>query len=189
MALFGEKYGDRYAWSRFPASARSCAAARTSTARAISASVQDRLEGSISAGVRRIEAITGEGALDAFRRRASALARVSDALHTRPEELVDHVEKLVERQRAAREAARRNEDEGGAGAGRPRRAGCPRDQGRQGGGHGASTAWTARRLRALVDSLRNKWKTAVVVLAATEDGNVSIVSAVTKDLTVEGARG
>jgi alanyl-tRNA synthetase len=38
-------------------------------------------------------------------------------------------------------------------------------------------------LRTLVDSLRNKWKTAVVVLASTEDGNVSIVSAVTKDLT------
>jgi alanyl-tRNA synthetase len=38
-------------------------------------------------------------------------------------------------------------------------------------------------LRALADSLRNKWKTAVVVLASTEDSTVSIVSAVTKDLT------
>jgi alanyl-tRNA synthetase len=38
-------------------------------------------------------------------------------------------------------------------------------------------------LRTLVDSLRNKWKTAVVVLATVEDGNVAIVSGVTKDLT------
>ena len=38
-------------------------------------------------------------------------------------------------------------------------------------------------MRSLADSLRNKWKSAVVVLAAAEDGNVSIVSAVTKDLT------
>jgi alanyl-tRNA synthetase len=38
-------------------------------------------------------------------------------------------------------------------------------------------------LRTLVDSLRNKWKTAVVVLATAEDSNVSIVSGVTKDLT------
>ena len=37
--------------------------------------------------------------------------------------------------------------------------------------------------RALADSLRNKWKTAVVVLASAEDSSVSIVSAVTKDLT------
>ena len=40
-------------------------------------------------------------------------------------------------------------------------------------------------LRTLVDSLRNKWKTAVVVLASTEDSNVSIVSGVTKDLTAK----
>ena len=38
-------------------------------------------------------------------------------------------------------------------------------------------------MRALADSLRNKWKSAVVVLASAEDGAVSIVSAVTKDLT------
>jgi alanyl-tRNA synthetase len=38
-------------------------------------------------------------------------------------------------------------------------------------------------MRALADSLRNKWRTAVVVLASTENGNVAIVSAVTKDLT------
>jgi len=38
-------------------------------------------------------------------------------------------------------------------------------------------------LRALADSLRNKWQSAVVVLASVEDSNVSIVAAVTKDLT------
>jgi alanyl-tRNA synthetase len=38
-------------------------------------------------------------------------------------------------------------------------------------------------LRTTVDSLRNRWKTAVVVLAAAEDSNVAIVSGVTKDLT------
>jgi alanyl-tRNA synthetase len=39
-----------------------------------------------------------------------------------------------------------------------------------------------QQLRALADSLRNKWKSAVVVLASAEDSNVSIISAVTKDL-------
>jgi alanyl-tRNA synthetase len=38
-------------------------------------------------------------------------------------------------------------------------------------------------LRTLVDSLRNKWKSAVIVLSTIEDGSVSIVSGVTKDLT------
>ncbi len=42
-----------------------------------------------------------------------------------------------------------------------------------------------QQMRALADSLRNKWKSAVVVLASAEDGSVSIVSAVTKDLTAK----
>jgi alanyl-tRNA synthetase len=40
-----------------------------------------------------------------------------------------------------------------------------------------------QQMRQLVDSLRNKWKSAVVVLASSEDSNVSIVAGVTKDLT------
>jgi alanyl-tRNA synthetase len=40
-----------------------------------------------------------------------------------------------------------------------------------------------QQLRELADSLRNKWKTGVVVLAAAEDSKVSLISAVTKDLT------
>jgi alanyl-tRNA synthetase len=38
-------------------------------------------------------------------------------------------------------------------------------------------------MRALADSLRNKWKSAVVVLASSEDSSIALVSAVTKDLT------
>jgi alanyl-tRNA synthetase len=47
--------------------------------------------------------------------------------------------------------------------------------------HGSDRA----QLRTMVDSLRNKWKSAVIVLAAAEDSNVSIVSGVTKDLTAK----
>jgi alanyl-tRNA synthetase len=42
-----------------------------------------------------------------------------------------------------------------------------------------------QQMRALADSLRNKWQSAVVVLASVEDSNVSIVAAVTKDLTAK----
>jgi len=38
-------------------------------------------------------------------------------------------------------------------------------------------------LRALADSLRSKWKTGVVVLGTTQDSQVAILTAVTKDLT------
>jgi len=45
------------------------------------------------------------------------------------------------------------------------------------------TGMDRAQLRTLVDSLRNKWKSAVVVLATGEDSDVAIVAGVTKDLT------
>ena len=42
-----------------------------------------------------------------------------------------------------------------------------------------------QQMRTLADSLRNKWKSAVIVLAGAEEGTVSVVSAVTKDLTAK----
>ncbi len=42
-----------------------------------------------------------------------------------------------------------------------------------------------QQMRALADSLRNRWKSAVVVLASAAEDNVAIVSAVTKDLTAK----
>lgn len=38
-------------------------------------------------------------------------------------------------------------------------------------------------MRSLADTLRNKWKSAVIVLGAVDGENVALVSAVTKDLT------
>jgi alanyl-tRNA synthetase len=40
-----------------------------------------------------------------------------------------------------------------------------------------------QQMRTMIDSLRNKWESGVVVLASAEDSNVSIVSGVTKNLT------
>jgi alanyl-tRNA synthetase len=40
-------------------------------------------------------------------------------------------------------------------------------------------------MRALADTLRNKWKSAVVVLGAADGDNVALISAVTKDLTAK----
>ena len=44
-------------------------------------------------------------------------------------------------------------------------------------------AWTRKQLRTLADSLRNKWGSAVIVIASVNDSHISIVSAVSKDLT------
>jgi alanyl-tRNA synthetase len=139
-------------------------------------------EGSIAAGVRRIEAITGEGALDRFQQASNSLSKLSQLVKVSEPELIDHVEKLLVEQRNLERLldqmklkvaqAQSGELEGqarlldGARVLVSRVDGLDREQ-----------------MRSLADSLRNKWKSAVVVLASANDSAVAIISAVTKDLT------
>ena len=138
-------------------------------------------EGSISAGVRRIEAVTGEAALRRYQESAAALHRLSGMVRASEPELVEQVERLIAAERALEKEVERLKNKLAQSA-----AGSLEGQARS---FGAVKVLAARldgmdrqQMRALADSLRNKWKTAVVVLAAAEDANVSIVSAVTKDL-------
>ncbi len=182
MALFGEKYGDKVRVVEVPGFSKElCGGTHVSRTGDIGL-CKIISEGSISAGVRRIEAITGEGALERFQKTTSALSRVAEAVHTTEDDAAEQVHKLVEQQRALQkqlddmklriaqaEAGSLEQDARdmkGVKVLAKRVEGMDRAQ-----------------LRAVVDSLRNKWKTAVVVLASSEDGNVSIVSGVTKDLT------
>ena len=99
-------------------------------------------------------------------------------------ELIEHVEKLLATERALEKQVEQLKNKLAQAAVGPLEA--------QARSYGAVKVVAARldgmdrqQMRALADSLRNKWKTAVVVLASAEDGSVSIVSAVTKDLTAK----
>jgi len=139
-------------------------------------------EGSISAGVRRIEAITGEAALRQYQESTDAIRRIAAMMKASEPELIEHVEKLLagERAREKQVSLLKEKLAQAAAAGLEAQARTIND----------SKALVARvdsldrqQMRTLADSLRNKWKSAVLVLASAEDGVVSIVSAVTKDLT------
>jgi alanyl-tRNA synthetase len=182
MALFGEKYGEQVRVVSIPDFSKELCGGTHVTRTGDIGVFKIVSESSISAGVRRIEAITGEAAVSQYQESSEALHRMANMLRVAEPELVEHVERLLadkrnqERQidqlknRLAQSAARdlesRAKEKNGSKFLTAQVEGLDRQQ-----------------MRALADTLRNKWKSAVIVLASTEAGAVSIVSAVTKDLT------
>ena len=182
MALFGEKYGEEVRVVSVPGFSRElCGGTHVHRTGDIGI-CKIVYEGSISAGVRRIEAITGEAALRQYQESTGALRRIAGLMRASEPELIEHVEKALATERAlARQVEQLKEQLAQA------RAGSLEAEAHTVNGSKVLAArvdgMDRQQMRSLADSLRNKWKSAVVVLAAAEDGNVSIVSAVTKDLT------
>jgi alanyl-tRNA synthetase len=184
MALFGEKYGDQVRVVSVPDFSKELCGGthvRRTGDIGVFKIVQ---EGSISAGVRRIEAVTGEGAVRQYQDLTGALHRLSELLKTSEPELVEHVEKMIAREKILEHEKRDLRSKLAHAA-----AGGLESQARTvNGSHVLAVqadALDRQQMRELVDALRNKWKSAVVVLASVEDSTVSIVSAVTKDLTAK----
>jgi len=185
MALFGEKYGEevRVVSIDSPGGAvfskELCGGTHVSRTGDIGI-CKIVYEGSISAGVRRIEAITGEGALKRFQDAQAQLARVAGIVRSSEEDAVEQIEKLLAKEKALEQELQQlktKQAQAQADALKPqpikgvqvvaaRVDGLDRQQ-----------------LRVLADSLRNQWKSAVVVLASVDKSDISIVAGVTKDLT------
>jgi alanyl-tRNA synthetase len=182
MALFGEKYADRVrVVSVSDFSKELCGGTHVSRTGDIGI-CKIVYEGSISAGVRRIEAITGDGALRKFQEASTALHRLSNLLRTSEPELMEQVERLITQQKILEKQVDQLKEKVAHS-----QLGDIESRARDLKGVKVLAARVdsldRTQMRALADSLRNKWRTAVVVLASAENGNVAIVSAVTKDLT------
>jgi alanyl-tRNA synthetase len=181
MALFGEKYGDRVRTVEVPGfSLELCGGCHVRNTGEIGLFVVTAERG-IASGVRRIEALTGRGAVEHERRRDALAAAVADALGVPLERAGDEVRALQDRVKAGeRELAqvRRQLVTGGTGA---------VDQVRELAGVKVMAREVPlappEQLRDLADALRQKLGSGVVLLGARGDGKVALVAAVTPDLT------
>lgn len=99
MALFGEKYGDRVRVVEVPGfSMELCGGTHVKATGEIGL-FKIMSEGAVASGVRRIEAVTGEGARSYLQSRERLLSTVSKILKGDADSLPARVEKLLERQR------------------------------------------------------------------------------------------
>ncbi len=139
-------------------------------------------EGSVAAGVRRIEALTGEGALLQARKEQHALSEIGEMTRAAPLEEAERVRRLLDRvktlERELKDSRdRQSRDEMGDLASDAQEISgikliAVRRDGLQAGD-----------LRGIIDAAKGKLQSGVAVVAAVTDGKVAIAAGVTKDLT------
>jgi alanyl-tRNA synthetase len=184
MALFGEKYGDRVRVVSVPGfSIELCGGTHVSATGDIGVFAL-LSESGVAAGVRRIEALTGLGAVAWIQQQRQALRRIVETLHVNDDQAVEAIERVQsEAKRLSREVSQLK-TRLAMGGGSP---GAAADDTVE-----VSGIKLARRkvsdldkeaLRALADSLKAKIKSGVVVIGSVNEGRAQIVVAVTPDLT------
>ena len=180
MALFGEKYGERVRMVQVPGfSTELCGGTHARRTGDIGL-FRITSEAGVAAGVRRVEALTGPGALAWVRARDAAAREAAAALRTTPELLPESIHRVVEdRKRLEREIEGLRRDIARA------QAGDLASRARQINGIAVLAAEIeadAAALRDEAERLRDQLGSAVVVLAARDESGVKLVAVVSKDL-------
>jgi alanyl-tRNA synthetase len=140
-------------------------------------------EAGVAAGVRRIEALTGEGAIAYVENSDSLLKELAGLLRGSREELQEKVREQLERGRSLEREVRQLKDRLASGQGVDLAAGAIDVKGVKVVASKVDGA-DAGALRAAVDRLKDRLKSAVVVLASVEsEGKVVLVVGVTEDQT------
>jgi alanyl-tRNA synthetase len=141
-------------------------------------------EGSVAAGVRRIEAVTGIGALEHYERQAQILSQVASRLNTSEDSVLATVEKLSNSVKQLEKELEGQKRKGALGQLDQLASQVQTIKGVK--LVAAEVSGTDKEsLRQLVDSLRQKLGSGVVALGTIDDGKVALIAGVTKDLTAK----
>ena len=181
LAFFGEKYGDRVRVVRFSDdSMELCGGTHVNRSGEIGL-FRFSEERGVAAGVRRIEAQTGGSAIQRIRDQDSRLERIAAALKTQPAEVEDRLDKTLDRlakleKQVEQLGAQVASAKGGDLAGKAVDVDGVQVLAERLDGADRKT------LRDTLDALKNKLGSALIVLAAVEDGKVAMIAGASKDL-------
>ncbi|HTJ54842.1 MAG TPA: alanine--tRNA ligase [Nitrosospira sp.] len=181
MMLFGEKYGSEVRVLDIGTSRELCGGTHVKRTGDIGL-FKIVTESGVAAGIRRVEAVTGERALAYIQERESQLQQVADAVKAQPLEAAARVMQILDNVKVlekelARMKSKLASSQGGDLASRAREV------------KGAKVLAVSieeadsRVLRETLDKFKDKFKSGIVVLGAIEDGRVKLIAGVTADLT------
>ena len=181
MMLFGEKYGDEVRVLTIGSSKELCGGTHVARTGDIGL-FKIVAESGVAAGVRRVEAVTGDNALALVQQQQALIAEAAAAFKAPAQELPGKIAQVLDNVRALEKELARLKSKLAAGQGDDLATQAVEVKGArvlaavmEGADVGA--------LRETMDKLRDKLKSAAVVLASTSDGKVTLIAGVTADLT------
>lgn len=187
MALFGEKYGDEVRVLSMGKqddgkdySTELCGGTHVKRTGDI-ALFKIVGEGAVAAGVRRVEALTGEAARHYFLEQEGMLQAAADVLKAQPKEVPQRITALIEERRKLERELSELRKQLATGGG----SGGPQVKDVNGVKYAARSldGVPAKDLRGMVDAIKKEIGSGVVALTSVADGKVSVVVGVSNDLT------
>ncbi len=183
MMLFGEKYGDEVRVLDIGSSRELCGGTHVARTGDIGF-FKIVAEGGVAAGIRRVEAVTGDNALRWVQAQEAQIAAAAAALKAPATEIEAKIAQLIESAKASERELARLKAKLAASAGDDLAGSAVDVKGTK-----VLTATVdgadAKGLRETMDKLKDKLKSAAIVLSAVADGKVTLIAGVTADLTAK----
>ncbi len=181
VALFGEKYGDEVRVLDIGFSRELCGGTHVSRTGDIGL-FKIVSEGGVAAGVRRVEAVTGDNALAWVQQSMDTLQQAAGLLKAQPANLLDRITQMQAQTRQLERELEQAKNKLSASAGNDLAGQAEALPGDAKLLVSQLSGVDPKALRGMVDQLKSKLKSAVVLLAAADEGKISLVAGVTPDL-------
>ncbi|MDD5241348.1 MAG: alanine--tRNA ligase [Sulfuricella sp.] len=181
MMLFGEKYGDEVRVLDIGSSRELCGGTHVARTGDIGL-FKIIMESGVAAGVRRIEAVTGDNALAYVQERESLLSQSAGVFKAPAQELPGKIAQIMDNVKALEKELAKLKSKLASSQGDDLAGQAVDINGVKVLAANLEGA-DAKTLRETLDKLKDKLKSAAIVLAAVEDGKVTLIAGVTADLT------